>query len=120
VQRDADRLTPQASPVNLDEALRTACEGVAGITPAQFRALLSPEDIADIEAGGIHRKTLHAYAESFAEGLRSGRIAALPERKGAKPAPLLGSLVITEAEIEAARKDRTVVRQGAGSQGVKA
>jgi hypothetical protein len=42
---------------DLDEALRTACDGVAGITPAQFRALLSPEDIADIEAGGIHPKT---------------------------------------------------------------
>ena len=95
------------SPVNLDEALRTACEGLAGITPEQFRALLSPEDVADIEVGGIHPKTLHAYAESFAEGLRSGRIAALPERKGAKPAPLLGSVAITEAEIEAARRSRS-------------
>ena len=65
------------------------------------------EDIKDIEAGGIHPKTLHAYAESFAEGLRSGRIAALPERKGAKPGPVSGSIVITEAEIEAARKGRT-------------
>ena len=25
---------------------------MAGITPAQFRSLLSPEDIGDIEAGG--------------------------------------------------------------------
>ena len=78
-----------------------------------FRSLLSPEDIKDIEAGGgIHPKTLHAYAESFAEGFRSGRIAALPERKGAKPGPASGSVAITEAEIEAARKGRTVVRQG--------
>jgi hypothetical protein len=30
---------------------------VAGITLAQFRALLSDEDVADIEAGGIHLKT---------------------------------------------------------------
>jgi hypothetical protein len=62
------------APVLLDEALRTACEGVAGITPAQFRSLLSPEDIDDIAAGGIHPKALHAYAESFAEGIVSGRL----------------------------------------------
>jgi hypothetical protein len=47
---------------------------VAGITPAQFRALLSPEDVADIEGGGVHPKTLKAYARSFAEDMRSGRI----------------------------------------------
>jgi hypothetical protein len=47
---------------------------VTGITPAVFRSLLSPEDMADIEHGGIHPKTLKAYARSFAEGLRSGRI----------------------------------------------
>ena len=78
MRRDADRRASQASglgaPVLLDEALRTACEGVAGITPAQFRSLLSPEDIDDIEAGGIHPKTLKAYALSFAEGMRSGRL----------------------------------------------
>ncbi|MGI8427389.1 MAG: hypothetical protein ACR2M4_12535 [Actinomycetota bacterium] len=110
------------APVHLDEALAAACEGVAGITPVQFRVLLSPEDIDDIEAGGIHPKTLHAYAGSFAEGLRSGRIAALPERKGAKPGLVSGSIVITEAEIEAARKGRTVVRQGtfSGAHEVKA
>jgi hypothetical protein len=39
---------------------------VAGITPAQFRALLGPEDAADIAAGGLHPKTLHGYAQSFA------------------------------------------------------
>jgi hypothetical protein len=62
------------APVTLDEALRSACEGVAGITVEVFRSLLCSEDIEDIEAGGIHPKTLHAYAESFAEGLRSGRL----------------------------------------------
>ena len=45
---------------------------MGGITPAQFRSLLSPEDVADIKAGGIHTKTLHAYALSFAAGIRSG------------------------------------------------
>jgi hypothetical protein len=61
------------APVNLDEVLRTACDGVAGITPAQFRALMSPEDVADVEAGAIHPKTLKAYALAFAEGMGSGR-----------------------------------------------
>jgi hypothetical protein len=97
-------------PVNLDDALAAACEG-AGITSAVFRLLLSTEDIKDIEAGAIHPKTLKAYALSFAEGRRSG-IAALPETREAKLVPLGGSIVITEAEIEAARKGRTVVRQG--------
>jgi hypothetical protein len=81
-------LLKPSGPANLDEALRAACEGVAGITPVQFRSLLSPEDIADIEAGGIHPKTLHAYAESFAEGFRSGRIAALREEGGQARSPL--------------------------------
>jgi hypothetical protein len=64
---------PQA-PIKLDEALRAACEGVEGIAVEVFRSLLSPEDIDDIEVGDILPKTLHAYAESFAEGMRSGRI----------------------------------------------
>ena len=60
------------APVLLEEALRTACVDVAGITPGQLRSLLSPEDIKDIQAGGIPVETLHAYALSFAEGRRSG------------------------------------------------
>jgi hypothetical protein len=47
---------------------------VEGITPAQFRSLLSPEDVADIEAGGVPHKALRAYAQSFAERIRSGRV----------------------------------------------
>ena len=61
-------------PVNLDETLAAACDGV-GITPEVFRSLLSPEDLDDIAAGDIPVETLHAYALSFARGLRSGRIA---------------------------------------------
>jgi hypothetical protein len=77
------------APVNLAEALAAACEGVVGISPAQFRAFLSPEDAADIEVGGIHPRTLGAYARSFAEGIRFGRIAALPgEEGGQAPTPL--------------------------------
>lgn len=63
------------APVNLDEVLAAACAGVEGITPEVFRSLLSPEDLADIEAGDIRVETLRAYALSFAEGLCSGRIA---------------------------------------------
>jgi len=60
---------------------------------------------------------------------RAGTVDSLPlgtatvhVREGAKPGPVSGSIVITEAEVEAARKGRTVVRQGAfaGAQEVKA
>jgi hypothetical protein len=103
-------VTPLAgprAPVLLDEAIRAACRGVAGINPEVFRSLLSPEDIKDIEGGGIHPKTLAAYARSFAEGLRSGRIVV---REGAKPGPVSGSIV--DAELEAARKGRIGVPGG--------
>lgn len=50
------------------------------MTTAQFRSLLSPEDLADIEAGAIHRKTLRAFAQSFAEGIRSGRVVVMAKR----------------------------------------
>ncbi|MDQ3581172.1 MAG: DUF3987 domain-containing protein [Pseudomonadota bacterium] len=64
---------PTGAPVPLDEALAAACEGVAGISPEVFRSLLSPEDIADIEAGEIPAvPTLRGYAQSFAEGIRGG------------------------------------------------
>ena len=50
---------------------------------------------------------------------RAGTVDSLPfgtatvhVREGVKPGPVSGSVVITEAEIEAARKGRTVVRQG--------
>lgn len=62
------------APANVEESLAAACESVGGITKAQFQALLSPEDITDIAGGAIHRHTLRAYAESFADGMRSGRI----------------------------------------------
>ena len=62
------------TPAPLDEVLAAACEGLAGITTAQFRALLSPEDLQDIGGGDIPVETLHGYAESFAEGLKSGRL----------------------------------------------
>lgn len=74
------------APVNLDEALRAACEGVAGIMPAEFRSLLSPEDMEDIEGGNIPVHTLNAYASSFAGGIRCGRITVLAAAAMLKPA----------------------------------
>lgn len=70
------------APVNLDEAICAACERLGGITSEVFHSMLSPEDVADIEAGDIHPKTLHAYALSFAEGIRSGR-----------PVPAVGAMI---------------------------
>ena len=70
--------TPLGAPADLDDALRAACEGVEGITPEVFRSLLSPEDLADIEGGGIRVPTLNAFAASFAEGIRTGRVSGLP------------------------------------------
>jgi hypothetical protein len=53
---------------------------VEGITPEVFRSLLSREDLADIEAGDIPVATLKGFVQSFAEGLRTGRVSVLPER----------------------------------------
>ena len=55
---------------------------------------------------------------------RAGTVDSLPlgtatvhVREGAKPGPVSGSVAITEVEIEAARKGRTVVRQRDGHRG---
>ncbi len=73
-------LPKPSMPVPLAEALAAACEGVAGITVVQLRSLLSREDITDIEAGRYPIEDLRAYARSFVEGIRSGRITVLPGR----------------------------------------
>ena len=65
---------PPRAPADLQESLAAACDAAVGITPAQFRALLSREDLDDIAAGDIPVETLRAYALSFAGELRSGRI----------------------------------------------
>jgi hypothetical protein len=56
--------------------------GRAGITPAQFRALLSPEDVEDIAGRDIPVETLRAYAASMGEGGRSDGLALLRDRQG--------------------------------------
>ncbi len=63
--------------VDLTSLLTEACQGVPGIDAATFRALLSPEDIEDIVGGYIPLVMLNAYAESFADGIRCGRITVL-------------------------------------------
>lgn len=70
-------LAALTQPANLDTLLAEACQGVPGIDAATFRALLSPEDIKDIVGGHIPMVTLNAYARSFAEAIRSGRIEVL-------------------------------------------
>ena len=59
-----------SQPTNLIEA---ACRDLE-ITPAQFRAICSKEDLEDISSGSILIEELRAYAESFAEGIRTRRI----------------------------------------------
>jgi TubC N-terminal docking domain len=119
------------------EDLREAFEERAGIL--EFDAgMLRPE--AELEAARItatlarNRGYLWASLRSALSGYpvllaqvpdRAGTVHSLPfgtvhVREDAKPGPVSGSIAITESEIEAARKGRTVVRQGAGSQGVKA
>lgn len=60
--------------VDAHTLIAEACRSVSGITLEQFRSLCVSEDIADIEAGRIPMQSLRPYAESFAEGISSGRI----------------------------------------------
>lgn len=55
-----------------------------------FRALLSPADLAGIEAGDISLESVLAYAASMAEGARAGRLAVGARRVWRRPAPLPG------------------------------
>jgi hypothetical protein len=90
--RTSDTLEPGGQPIEVDApsawtladwqayAARyhdpgCAVTPIAGLPTVWCRSTLSHEDMADIEAGAIHHKTLKAYAHSFAEGLRSGRLA---------------------------------------------
>lgn len=75
--------------LNHETLLTEACQGVEGIDAATFRALLSPVDVEDIEGGHIPMVTLNAYARSFADGIRTGRIRvlapAVPKQALVKP-----------------------------------
>jgi len=57
-----------------------ACNGIE-ITPQQFNALLTAEDKELILSGDVSQDCLSAYAASFAEGIKSGRIVFHPTTK---------------------------------------
>ncbi len=59
--------------ISENHLLIKACDGL-DITPEQFDSLLTQEDRNLIIAGKFEDITLRAYAESFAEGIASGRI----------------------------------------------
>jgi len=94
---DRDRAAIRTHKPELLKALRAANDSGAGTAPDlgsllaeatrgveirpgepftadMFKALLTPEDIADIEAGDISVHTLAAYARSFAGNIRAGII----------------------------------------------
>ncbi|MCH8079869.1 MAG: hypothetical protein IIA06_08855 [Proteobacteria bacterium] len=54
-------------------AVSDACEGLS-ITPQQFVNLLTEDDKEDILSGGTQSDCLRCYAESFNEGIKTGRI----------------------------------------------
>lgn len=59
------------------EIVLQAVDGLA-ITPDQFLALCSPDDLAAIEGGQFDAAFLRGYARSFEDGIASGRIAFHP------------------------------------------
>lgn len=67
--------------IALLETITEACHDVEGITPEQFLSLLNEDDMREIAAGLIPAEpTLRAYAESFAKGIREGRVRLLLKR----------------------------------------
>ncbi len=103
----------EAEDVDLTALLTEACQDVEGIDAATFRALLSPVDVEDIEGGSIPMVTLNAYARSFVEGIRCGRITVLAAASG----PSSGTPSVTAPGSGAARsaakgRDRDTRRCG--------
>jgi len=72
-----DTAKQHKSEILLFTIISDACEGYA-ITPQQFINLLDKGDKEDILSGGIQGECLHAYAKSFSQGIKSGRIAFHP------------------------------------------
>ncbi len=64
----------------LTAIIEKACRGL-DITSEQFRSLITAEDYQLIIDGNFENHVLRAYAESFNEGIRSGRIKLLREAK---------------------------------------
>jgi hypothetical protein len=111
---------PRAS-ANLDKALADACDGAADITPAQFRALLSPEDVAASRQATSHRgptrlcRVIHRADPVGAAGLGGGamtggvEVADLTTPVSGSKAPLSKSDILgsMEALIRCATGGRT-------------
>ena len=79
--RATDRENLAQLPTNSDDPelriyqlLADACKGVDGMTPEVFRSLLSAEDLDDLLQGSDPPGCWRAYAQSFANGIRTGRI----------------------------------------------
>lgn len=63
--------------VQAEKLIEAACRDLE-ITPAQFRSICSKEDLEDISNRSTELEEIRIYAESFAEGLRTRRIAIHP------------------------------------------
>ncbi len=61
-----------------EKLIEASCRGLE-ITPAQFKAICSEEDLEEISAGSIPLEELRTYARSFAEGILSRRIVFHPK-----------------------------------------
>jgi len=59
--------------VQAEKLIEAACRDLE-ITPAQFTAICSKEDLEEISNGSISLEELRMYAASFADGIRTGRI----------------------------------------------
>ena len=56
-----------------EKLIEVTCRDVE-ITPSQFRAICSEEDLKDISDGSTPLEELRMYAANFADGIRTGRI----------------------------------------------
>ena len=63
---------------HVQKLISSACRGLE-ITPQQLTALCTEEDLEDIRTGATSVETLRAYAASFADGIRTRRIAFHPK-----------------------------------------
>jgi len=68
----------KVAPNELMIAVSSACRGLE-ITPTQFRAICSEEDLDYIANGSIPMEEIRAYARCFAEGISTGRIVVHPK-----------------------------------------
>jgi len=63
---------------HVELAIKSACQGLE-ITPEQFAAICTKDDLDLIANGSYNSEYLRGYARSFAEGIRSRRIVFHPK-----------------------------------------